>query len=51
MCVCVCMYTHTHIFQIFSLIGYYEILNIVPQLYSRPLLVIFFIYSLLIPNS
>ena len=42
-------YTHTHthtIFRFFSLIGYYKMLSIVPcVLFSRSLLVIYFIYS------
>ena len=51
------IYKYTYIysfFRFFSIIGYYKILNIVPWLYSRSLLFIYFIFSsvyLLIPNS
>ena len=37
-------YIHIFFFRFFSTIGYYKILNIVPVLYSRSLLVIYFIY-------
>ena len=41
------MYIHVYIFflRLFSMIGYYKILNIVPLLYSKSLLFIYFIYS------
>ena len=37
--------TYLFSFRFFSLIGYYKILSIIPVLYSRSLLVIYFIYS------
>ena len=51
------MYVHIHIyilFRSFSIMVYYKVLNIVPVLYNRTLLFIYFIYSsvyILIPNS
>ena len=44
-CVCICMYVYIFFFRLLSLIGYYKILSMFPVLYSRSLLVIYFIYS------
>ena len=39
------VYIYTFFFKFFSIIGYYKILNIIPILYSRSLLLIYFLHS------
>ena len=39
------IYTHTHIFRFFSTLGCYKVLDIVPMLYNKSLLLIYCIYS------
>ena len=48
------IYIYFFLFQILSLIDYYKILSAVPVLYTRSLLLIYFIYGsvyMLIPTS
>ena len=47
-------YIFVFFFRLFSIVGYYKIFNIVPILYSKSLLFIYFTYGsvyMLIPNS
>ena len=48
--ICACyMYIHTHTHRLFSIVGYYKILNIVPCSISNSSLLIYFTYSSLCP--
>ena len=42
-------YIHVYILRLLSIIDYYKILNIFPALYSKTLLLIYFMYSSLYP--
>ena len=39
--------THTLFFRLFSILGYYKILTIVPVLYSKSLLLVAYLYFLM----
>ena len=44
-------YIHVYVLRLLSIIDYYKIFNIFPVLYSKAMLIIYFMYSSLYPSN